>query len=917
MSPTKKTKRNIRTRGGMVFILLLSYCFLSFYAKAANIRGRVYDLTTNKPIPAATVSLSFPKQNAVADVNGQYQFTNLKAGTYRVFSWCIGYKKSKPEEVKISSHDTTIILNIYLEGDQINMSEVDVSAKRNKETNASARADEKLAPNVINIISARSIALLPDQNVADVMQRISGVSMTKNSFGSNSHLEIRGMPSRYNSVLVDGCVMPSTSSNGRSVDLNLFGSDLVGRIDVIKGVTPDLEADAIGGTVNIETKEAPDTAFLKIEAGSGYNQYYLNHDFLTFDNSKVSQKDFSELYGPDYLANESEFPRQNLVVKSVKALPNLNLGVSGAKKFLHNKLGVLAAVSLQNTSQANTYNYTSYVPALSNGKPTPEYFENEEYSKRQNSLGGYVKLDYNLNSANKISLLTSLFQQNEQRVREYADHQTENGGEFIRPITTQTETDISTLFNNSLRGNHRLSDNLEVDWTLSYATGESISPDFANVELAQGGNAPPTLNYSRPVVRTWQWNKDQNKSGYINIKYKPEIFKHLFEFKAGGMYRNKTRQNYANEYYFQPYDDTTYRNYKNYPNPDLLTVPLRNNENDQEKKGNAYLNPGNFNAEEDITAAYAMVTTSFGNLYILTGVRFEDTYLYTEHNQNNIQIPVAKALQQYDNLFPSLHLTYKFTEKQNLRFSYYKAINRPTFTEIIPYADPRAATVKGNPNLKPAFGENYDLRYEIYPKPQDVISIGVFYKKIDNAIEDIISADGSTSPRNVPAPTYDYGLELVAYKEIGNFSLSGNYTYNKSIISDKAIDFVYNDTVLVANPVVGYTRTLIGQSANILNLSLSYHNPKYGLKTSVTYTMQGGYLLATNNSHLHFNTYQDTYNDLGLSLEKRFGKRFYVSVKVSNLLNSPITWHMKEENNTLVRKAYDYQMYYLLFKYFI
>ena len=135
------------------------------------------------------------------------------------------------------------------------------------------------------------------------------------------------------------------------------------------------------------------------------------------------------------------------------------------------------------------------------------------------------------------------------------------------------------------------------------------------------------------------------------------------------------------------------------------------------------------------------------------------------------------------------------------------------------------------------------------------------------------------------------------------------------IISDNAVDYIYKDTVLVANPTVGYKRTLVGQSPHLFNASISYHSKRAGLKSSVTYTMQGENLSALNNSHLGFNRYQANYHNLGITIEKKIYKKLFITVKGSNLLNSPITWFLKEENNTLVRKAYNYQNYSIEIKY--
>ncbi|MEP6645596.1 MAG: TonB-dependent receptor [Saprospiraceae bacterium] len=896
-----------------IILNCLLFTFIPVFAFSSGIKGKVVDAYINEGIEGATIYIRELNRGTSTSADGTYLLDNIPQGVYTLLIQYVGYNDVE-KRVKLGPLEI-VEVDIKLSPSIVVLGEVKVASNHIENSEKSARLSEKNAVQVINVISAEKIEALPDLNVADVLQRVSGVSMTKNSFGSNSNLIIRGMPTRYNSALVDGTILTSTSSSGRSANLDIISAELVGRIEVIKALTPDLEADGIGGTVNIKMKETPDSAFLKVLGGIGYNQYYYNHNFLTFDNSTVAKKDFSALNGPDYLADESEFPRNNLVAETKKALPDLNLGLSGGHRYFNKKFGALFGLSYQSNSLANTYDYTSYVPAIKTGKPSAEYVENQVYSKNQKRIGGFIKLDYQFNPKNQIRIYSSLLQQNELRVREYADHQVENGGQFVRPIATQTETDNSGIWSNSIRGQHILRHNLNIEWTLLFDRAQSQSPDFAIVELAQGGSNPPTLNYTRPVVRNWQWDTDENKSAYLNIFYKPIVLNHLFELKAGGMYRKKFRQNYANEYFFQPYDDNSDLNYKYYPDPNLLTVPLRNNQNDQEKKGNAYLNPGNYRARENMTSFYGMVTTSFGKLQVLTGLRYESYYLHTDHNQNNIQIPIAKTTKQNYDFFPSFHLTYKLTENQNCRFSYYRAINRPNYTEVIPYSDPRAGGQSGNPDLKPAYANCLDLRYEIYPDLEDVFTVGVFYKQIDNAIEEILNKSDNAQPNNVASSTTNFGFELVASKNFGRLNISTNYTYTHSSIDDKAIDFIYQDSILIGNPTVDYNRTLVGQSPHLFNASISYGLPHAGLKSSLTYTLQGDNLSALNNSHLHFNRYQATHHNLGLTIEKRIGSSCFITFKASNLLNSPITWYMKEENDTLIRKAYNYQVYLIEVKY--
>ncbi len=449
---------------------------------AGTIKGKIIDSNTKESVAGVPVIIKKKNLITVTDVDGYFVFRDLNPGSYVVNTQSLSFENTESTQLIIKSDNDLVRYDIYLKPKSTAIDEVKVTGNKVIETDVSARNTERLATNVMNVVSAKTIESLPDQNVADVMQRVSGVSMAKNNFGANSRVIIRGMPSRYNLSLVDGVLMPSSSS------LGMFSSELVGRMEVVKSLQPDYEGDAIGGIVNTVTKQAPDTAFFKIQAGGGYNQYYFTHKFLTFDNSTVAAKDPSTLNGPDYLADASQFPRKNLIVKSVKAAPDLDFSFSGGRRFFNKKLGLMVAFSAQNTSIANTYNYTSYFFNPNINGLDIEYWESQVYSQSQKRFGGFAKLDFQLNNNNQISLYSSLFQTYELRVREYTDLQNDNSAQNYRPIQTQTETDNTQTSITSLKGEHNILETLSIDWTALYVAGNSQSPDFVNIEEAKLGN---------------------------------------------------------------------------------------------------------------------------------------------------------------------------------------------------------------------------------------------------------------------------------------------------------------------------------------------------------------------------------------------------------------------------------------------
>lgn len=884
---------------------------------AGSIKGRVIDSYTHETIIGAAVTLENHKNYVVAsDANGKYIIDNLPQGQYVIHAKSLGYGDSYTQNIDISNESQVVTFDIYLKPVTTNINEVEVSSAASKESDVSARTSERLAPNVINVISAKTIESLPDLNVADVMQRVSGVSMMKSSSGNNTTVIIRGMPTRYNSVLVNGVQMPSTSTSGRSVSLEMFGAELAGRIEVVKALTPDLEGDAIGGTVNIIMKQAPDAPFLNVHLGSGYNQYFLDHDFLTFDNKTVAKKDFSELNGPDFLADASIFPRQNLIVQAKKAMPDLDSYLSGGRRFFNKQIGVMFALNAQSNSLANTYDLTSVgidnTDSLHFNRLGIDYTEHQTYSQSQKRYGGYVKIDYQLNSKNQISFYNSIFLLNELRIRKFADLYTDNGGVSYRPIESQTQTDNSDIFCSTLRGEHKLDNHINIDWTILYAGATSHSPDFARIDLAKLGSKAPILNYKDPVIRNWQWDIDQNKSAYVNIDFKPLLFDKLFEIKVGGMARYKYRKNYQNEYKFQGINPGLFFY------PDLLTVPLSNDvsagSTPQSKMGNAKVNSSNYRAWEDVNAVYGMVITNFGKLQVVAGLRFETTYMTNQHNQDDIQVPVSGSTQSYYDALPGLHLNYKFRDNQNLRFSAYQAINRQGFTEVIPTSDQRAGAGNGNDTLKEAHGNCIDLRYEIYPQPEEVLTAGIFYKKIFNAIEELVSSGSENyNLQNLSNPIPNYGLELVVVKHFGNIGVSANYTYTKSAVEVYKKFYAKGKNMFgqIARSDTGKmeVRPLVGQSAHLLNISTSYRNIRLGFKASITYTMQG-FNDVLPSLFYGKDTYQANYHNLGFAIEQKLGKWLFVEAKASNILNSPIIRYIKEDKSN-IEKLYNYQTYHI------
>jgi len=877
------------------FSILLLFTVIT---NAAVIRGRITESETHKPISGAAISIIGTNIIAVADAKGNYIFNYLKPGTYSIMGSCMGYKNSIPKKTELATTNSNIVIDIFLEPSVVQMNEVVVNGIQNKETNASARTDERISSNIVSIISAKTIEALPDLNVANVLQRVSGVSMMKNSSGNNTQLVIRGMAPRYNSTLVNGTVVPTTSGSTRAVPMDIFPSILVGRIEVTKALTPDMEASGLGGLANLVIKNAPDSAILAIDIATGYNQYFLDHKFSTFDYKVVNIKNPAQLNGSDYITSPSDFSTANLVLKQIQAPPDFNGSISYGNRFFKKKLGILVSGTIQTSYQGSVNKYlgTSLNPNTNNLDTTS--WNKVELYNQINRKGIVVRLDYWLNDNNQISFSNNYFSMDEIRARHEQDTTSDiNKGRLY--FGDFTNLDKSSLENAVLHGNHILSEKLNIDWSLGYSVAGSKSPDYITVNYNQviHPNVQPIyLNYKDAVDRIWQWNNQDEKSAYINVNYRPLISGHLYEFKFGGMARDKYLMNNENDY---QKDFTTT---SNYPYPDVIEI-FRENLltwlNDQQLQGDAVYNSANFRAHEDIEAAYAMVRTNFGKLQLLTGVRFEITSESNTHNGlDHGQKVLLSASQNYFDFLPSLHLKYQISDRQNMRFSVYTALNRPNISETVPYTSRSAnGNSSGNPNLKHTTGTCFDARYEFYPEREEVLSAGVFYKYLRNPIEEQVNGNNDRTITNADKCT-NYGIELVSIKYFGNFGISANYTYTKSSILQPK-----NWNLPDANNGLGATiqkiedRPLAGQSPHLINIALIYSSSRIGLISQLTYTMQGKNLVNIS-SNWGLDGYQLAYNDLGVSLEKRLFKRMYLYFKGANLLNESVRFQTKNGINT-------------------
>lgn len=890
----------------IVFVLLMLLPCASLVAESGSlvsIRGKIFDKETQEPLIGATVVLSGTNHYSISGLDGTFTIRNVPAGSYQVEASYVSYQPVIKQVSLVSDMD----LDLTLEQLAISLGAVVVTTSRIGYTEASARATEKNAPNVMNVIAQRTIELSPDITVANVAQRVSGVSLERNATGDGQHTILRGMDKRYNYTLVNNVKIPSPDNNNRYVPLDIFPAELLERLEITKSITPDMEADAIGGVVNMQLKDAPDDLVFNVHLGTGFNSLFLDRDFSSFELGLVNMKSPRMQNGGDYQSNTEDFPLEVANHKVNSRIPvNQLYGATLGQRFGENKrFGIITALSHQNTVRGSESTFFHFSTDRENNLPTIDNAITSDRSTRQLRTGAHAKMDYRFNEDHSLSFYSSYMRLAEQETRLMVDtalslaRSGPGTGRIEQWIRTRQR--ISNIYTNNLQGVHMLSNALSVNWSAVYSKARYDDPDMAEFMTISerrsdnnGGFRQTDWVYDntnhRGFFRRWMGNSDQDIAAYLNITYTTELIGREFEFKTGGMHRNKERSNYFDRYRLGT--SPTYQVYKGDIGENSFNVVINGSP----------LNPLNYELTENVSAAYMMARFRlFNKLSALTGVRFEHTDMSWVSTAPS-SVYGAMGNIDYFEVLPHLHLKYELSNRQNIRASYYESISRQGYFEVIPYNfyEEDQFREAGNPDLKHAYAYNLDVRYEFFPSALDQFMVGSFLKRIDNPIETAVVRREDLAnrlfltPQNFGTAT-NMGFEVDFIRYFNLLGVRGNYTYTHSeITSDKIVQFRDANGSL-SSRIEPQSRPLQGQSAHLGNLSLLFKNQRSGTdaQIAIVYT---GRRIAYISAYKDNDQWQRAFVQLDFSFDQRIAPGLIGYLKINNILNSPFELEIPASN---------------------
>ncbi|AUD00555.1 TonB-dependent receptor [Spirosoma pollinicola] len=908
-------------------VLIIVCLLLVSRTWAGTIRGRAIDVTTGQPVIGATLLLENSKLYAVSGLDGSYLIKNVPVGSYKIRASYVSYK-TLSRDIEVTNPEQIITLELPMEPENDRqLTEVTVKARRDGSSDRTARDLERNALQVTNIVSGRTIELSPDLTVANVIQRVSGISIERNSNGDGQYAILRGMDKRYNYTLVNGVKIPSPDNRYRYVPLDIFPAELLDRLEVYKALTPSMEGDAVGGAINMVMKDAPDRMTVLANISSGYSELFFNRPFVSFDAKHVNSQSPYEQFGSQYSAKFSDFNKASTTYTSQAPPPNLLGSFAVGNRFFDRRFGIMLAGSLQNTFRgSNSLFFNGDVVDTLRGITLTKQSE-RQYSEHQTRYGLHAKMDYRLNENNKIQWFNALISLENQQIRETRSTELGIGG--FDPVLgnatlgyeTRSRLTKQKIYTSTLQGTHQLTPAFGINWSAVYSLATNEVPDQTYIPLLgirkNFVDQRTTVNDGQ---RRWEHNSDTDLAGYLNLTLKTNLAGIAVEWMAGGLYRDKQRTNFYNNYTLRPsnpfaqygVDFTDYNQIAwNIQNP-LGSVA----------------SALNYDAAEKTASGYLQFRTTDQPLEITGGVRIEHTdqgyamkFPIGEDNPTGSQI--------YTDVLPSLHFRYRPDERTNWRLSYFRSLNRPGFFEIVPYRIVNEEyQERGNPNLKRAIADNVDLRYEFFPRPLEQFMVGLFYKHIQDPIEYTLQKDAIRGqdlyygPGNFGNAT-NLGLEVDAIKYFRQWGIKANYTYTNSSITTPKSKRIRNAQGDLQTITVNQTRALYGQSAHVANLSLLYKDAAHGWDSQLAASYTGG-RINTVSQFVDNDLYQKGFIQMDASAEKRLGRGFLLFAKANNLLNTPTEIFIKNASSknsdvpnqdlsgkTLIRRDF-YQRSYVL-----
>ena len=899
--------------------------------KQGTIRGRIID-ASKQTLPGASIYIENLRTGVTSDVNGYYTFSNLNPGTYTIKISYVGYS---PVEMKITipagkTLEKDVVLNEGLELQEVVVGGGAFQGQRR------AINSQKNSLGITNVVSADQVGKFPDSNIGDALKRISGINVQYDQ-GEARFGQVRGTSADLSSVTINGNRIPSAEGDTRNVQLDLIPADMIQTIEVNKVVTPDMDGDAIGGSINLVTKNSPYKRTITATAGSGYNW--------------ISEK------------------------------AQLNLGFTYGDRFFNDKLGIMLSASYQNAPSGS--DDVEFVwDTDSKGTICLTDYQIRQYYVTRERQSYSAALDWDINANHKLFFKGIFNNRNdwENRYRLTLKdlnkdvNKKKEGVVADNKASVRLQTKAGSPNNRNARlerqrtmdftlGGEHLFGKLSMDWNASYARASEERPNerYLGYELKKQNFDIDLSDIRRPYASaetgstlilnnnfslqelTEQQEDIVEKDLKFSMNFKLPLVKGFYsnQLRFGAKVVDKSKDKDLEFYDYEPVDEKAFNSnsfsntneqnrngympgekYKagTFISKEYVGGLDLNNSNLFNKTENLEELAGEYKARETVTAGYLRFDQNFGKkLSAMVGLRLENTHL--KYNGRKLTLnddgdPESLTVtpdvkDSYLNILPSVLLKYNVNEDFKIRGSFTETLSRPKYSALIPNVNINnkdSELTLGNPELKPTTSFNFDLSADYYFKSVGLVSIGIYYKDINDFIVTQTvrgyeyegnSYDKFMQPRNAGDANLlgvevgyqrDFGFIAPTLKCVGFY---GTYTYTHSKVNNFNFTGRENEKDL----------KLPGSPEHTANASLYFE--KGGLNVRLSYNFASDFIDEMGESAF-YDRYYDKVNYMDVNASYTFGKKLRTTfyAEANNLLNQPLRYYQGISERTMQSEHY-------------
>lgn len=862
---------------------------------AGRITGRVLNVETGRAVGRAQVQLVDLALEALTDLDGRFFLQNVPPGMHTVAVRQIGFTVKTVTNVTVTAGETTV-LDVTLGAAVFQVEAITVTAEVERGSVNQALEAQRHALNIVNALSAEQIAKSPDSDASQAVQRVSGVTVQ-----DGKYVFVRGLGERYTTTSLNGARIPSPEPEKRVVPLDLFPSGLLDAVTTSKTFTPDQPGDFSGAQVDLRTREFPATHVLTVSLSAGLNTAATGRDLVRAPTAGSEWLGFggSERQLPDVARDAGALDQatQAAIMRSFRNVwngevgtgyPKGSIGVSlgGEDPVLGTRLGYVASLTYAFDQEVRRDERRALGVSDGTGGARPQNEYAGSTARSSVLWGGILNLSTRLGGVSKIQFNNSYTRSADNEATRLAGVY-EEFGQFVN-LTRLTFT-ARSVRSHQLRGEHLLAGRHRFDWSGTYSRVQRDQPDRS--DLVDNATVDPETGTIRRVrwsdIRqgaTRTFSELSERSGELGGSLRLAFGDPSAEWavKMGGAYRLVNRD-----------ADSRAFDIRNLGLGDAdLAAPAESLFDGRYADGQLQLvrnaNGGAYTARDENVAAYLQLELPLGSrVRVITGARVERSQLAV--NSLSQQGDGTPAALDDTDVLPSLAVNISLSRSSNLRASVSQTLSRPEYRELSPvgYFDVLGGlTVYGNPNLRRALIQNADLRWEAFPNPGEVVSIGVFAKRFKDPIEQIqVGSTGGTTLSFVNAENaHNYGVEFELRKSLGmlgpwfeSFTLFGNTTLMTSEITPGA------DTL---SALTNANRPMVGQAGYVANAGLAYTNYAGTIDAALLYNVVGPRILEAAQQPITADTYERERHVLDVSLRMPAFAGLSLRFDAKNLLDA-------------------------------